>query len=87
MGAKTSDVLSQFLTESVVISLIGGLIGIFLGLAGGWITALATGWLAIFTPFPIIIAFSFAFFTGLIFGYLPARKAAMLDPVIALSTE
>jgi len=87
VGAKTSDVLSQFLTESVVISLIGGLIGIFLGLAGGWITALATGWLAIFTPFPIIIAFSFAFFTGLIFGYLPARKAAMLDPVIALSTE
>ncbi len=87
VGAKTSDVLSQFLTESVVISLIGGLIGIFLGLAGGWITALATGWLAIFTPLPIIIAFSFAFFTGLIFGYLPARKAAMLDPVIALSTE
>ena len=87
VGAKTSDVLSQFLTESVVISLIGGMIGILVGFAGGWITALTTGWLAIFTPGPVIIAFAFAFFTGLIFGYLPARRAAMLNPVIALSTE
>ncbi|HAK88314.1 MAG TPA: macrolide ABC transporter permease/ATP-binding protein MacB [Nitrospiraceae bacterium] len=87
VGARTFDVLLQFLTEAVVVSLIGGVIGIFAGIAGGLFASKAMGWLAIFSAEPIMLAFLCSFITGLIFGYLPARKAASLDPVTALAAE
>lgn len=85
-GARTGNILQQFLTEAVLVSALGGMVGVILGLG---VTALldALGTDVVFSPFPVILAFCCAFLTGLIFGYLPARKAAHLDPVVALATD
>jgi len=85
-GARMRDILQQFITESVVVSAIGGAIGVVGGL--GVAAALqAFGTPILFSPGPVLLAFGCAFLTGLIFGYMPARKAATLDPVVALSAE
>jgi macrolide transport system ATP-binding/permease protein len=70
-----------------MVCFIGGLLGIFAGIGGGLATSAIAGWRVIFTISPIIIAFARAFLTGIIFGYLPARKAAQLDPIDALARE
>jgi len=80
-------VMFQFLTEAVMVCFIGGLAGIIVGVGGGVITSAIAGWRVIFTIAPIIIAFMCAFLTGIIFGYLPARKAAQLDPIEALARD
>jgi macrolide transport system ATP-binding/permease protein len=85
-GARTSNILLQFNTEALVVCGIGGLIGVALGFAAGFI-AQAFGTNVAFTATPAILAFTSAFATGLLFGYLPARKAAHMDPVIALASE
>ncbi|MCL1479211.1 MAG: MacB family efflux pump subunit [Marinobacter sp.] len=85
-GARTRNILQQFLTEAWLVSAIGGVIGVILGIAATQIV----GWLdtpVVVTVFPMVLAFSCAFGTGLLFGYLPARKAAHLDPVQALAAE
>ena len=85
-GARMRDILQQFITESVVVSAIGGAIGV----AGGLAVAAALqsfGTPIQFSPGPVLLAFGCAFLTGLVFGYMPARKAATLDPVVALSAE
>jgi macrolide transport system ATP-binding/permease protein len=87
IGARSFDVLFQFLTEAVMVCFIGGLLGIFVGIGGGLATSAIAGWRVIFTIAPIIIAFACASLTGIIFGYLPARKAAQLDPIEALARE
>ncbi len=87
VGARAFDVLLQFITEGVVVCLIGGLIGVGVGIAGGLAVSRMMGWLALFTAGPILLAFACAFITGIIFSFLPARKAAHLDPVVALVTE
>ncbi len=87
IGARGFDVLFQFLTEAVMVCFIGGLAGVFVGLGGGMATTAIAGWRVIFTAPPIIIAFACAFLTGVIFGYLPARKAAHLDPIEALARD
>jgi macrolide transport system ATP-binding/permease protein len=87
IGARSFDVLFQFLTEAVMVCFIGGLAGIIVGIGGGLATSAIAGWRVIFTVAPIIIAFACAFLTGIIFGYLPARKAAQLDPIEALARE
>jgi macrolide transport system ATP-binding/permease protein len=87
IGARGFDVLFQFLTEAVMVCFIGGLAGVFVGLGGGLATTAIAGWRVIFTAPPIIIAFACAFLTGVIFGYLPARKAAHLDPIEALARD
>lgn len=85
-GARMRDIMIQFNTEAAVVCTIGGMIGVALGLMGGWLISLA-GVNILFTLGPALLAFSCAVGTGLLFGYLPARKAARLDPVTALSSE
>ena len=88
IGARSFDnVMFQFLTEAVMVCFIGGLAGVIAGLAGGLATSTLAGWRVIFTAAPILIAFGCAFLTGIIFGYLPARKAARLDPIEALARD
>jgi macrolide transport system ATP-binding/permease protein len=85
-GARTQHILQQFIVEAMVVSAIGGAIGVLggLGFAAG-LQALGTP--IQFTPGPVMLAFGCAFATGLIFGYMPAHKAAHLDPVVALSAD
>jgi macrolide transport system ATP-binding/permease protein len=87
IGARSFDVLFQFLTEAVMVCFIGGLVGVTVGVGGGLATSAIAGWRVIFTIAPIIIAFACAFLTGIVFGYLPARKAARLDPIEALARD
>jgi macrolide transport system ATP-binding/permease protein len=85
-GARQSDILSQFLCEAIVVSGIGGIIGVGAGVGVGMILR-AFDTSIVFTSEPMILAFSCAAATGLVFGFAPARKAARLDPVVALSSE
>ncbi|HEX7060916.1 MAG TPA: MacB family efflux pump subunit [Woeseiaceae bacterium] len=85
-GARYGNILLQFNTEALVVCGIGGLIGVAVGFATGFIVD-ALGTRVEFTLAPPILAFSSAFATGLLFGYLPARKAAQMDPVAALASE
>lgn len=85
-GARRSDIMVQFNTEALVVGGLGGLIGLALGLAIS-LTLERFGMSISITPEPAILAFGSALGIGLIFGYLPARKAARLDPVIALASE
>jgi len=87
IGARSFDVLFQFLTEAVMVCFIGGLVGVAAGIGGGLSTSAIAGWRVIFTFAPIILAFACAFLTGIVFGYLPARKAAQLDPIEALARD
>ena len=85
-GARTRNILQQFLIEALTISAFGGVIGVVIGLGTAWLVGYL-GTTVYFSVFPVVLAFTCAFATGLIFGFLPARKAAHLDPVKALSSE
>jgi macrolide transport system ATP-binding/permease protein len=85
-GARRRDILLQFNTEALVVCGSGGLIGVALGL-GAAAVAQAFGMPVAYSAGPALLAFGCAFFTGLAFGYLPARKAARMDPVRALAYE
>jgi macrolide transport system ATP-binding/permease protein len=85
-GARTRDILFQFNTESAVVCTIGGIVGVVLGFATGYIVSLFDVDI-VFSAAPALLAFGSAVATGILFGYLPARKAAQLDPVVALSSE
>jgi len=87
IGARNFDVLFQFLAEAVMVCFISSLAGVVAGIGGGLSTSTIAGWRVMFTVVPIVIAFACAFLTGIIFGYLPARKAAQLDPIEALARE
>ncbi len=85
-GARMRDIMLQFNIEAAVVCVIGGLLGLGIGFAAGWGASLFDVGVS-FAPMPSILAFTSAVMTGLLFGYLPARKAARLDPVVALSSE
>jgi putative ABC transport system permease protein len=87
VGARRKDILSQFLIEAVTLSLIGGLIGVGLGLAGAIGIAELGDWPTIIRIDSVLLAFGFAACVGVFFGYYPARKAARLDPIEALRYE
>ena len=87
IGARSFDVLFQFLTEAVLVCFIGGLAGVVVGIGSGLAASSIIGWRVVFTVSPILLAFACAFLTGIVFGYLPAKKAAQLDPIDALARE
>ena len=87
MGAKRRDVLLQFLVEAVVLSLIGGVIGILLGLGGSYAASRALEVPFVVVPNILVVAFLFSAVIGIAFGYLPAHKAARLNPIEALRHE
>jgi macrolide transport system ATP-binding/permease protein len=88
VGARQGDILQQFLIEAVLVCLIGGLLGVSLALGLGWLLQTAGGPIAmIFSTASIIAAFACSTLIGVVFGFLPARNAARLDPVDALARE
>jgi len=87
VGAKGRDVMLQFLIEAVALSLLGGLIGVFLGIGASRLVSLATSITAIVSIGSIVLAFSVSFAIGVFFGFDPARRAAALEPIDALRYE
>jgi putative ABC transport system permease protein len=87
LGARGSDVLTQFLVEAVVMSAAGGAIGIAAGFGGAALLERLTGWATVIAPATIGLALGFAAAVGIFFGYYPARRAAALDPIEALRHE
>ena len=87
IGAQESQVLMQFLVEAVVLSLLGGLIGILLGLGLAGLAAAAMRLPFLVDPLIVVVAFLFSAAVGVVFGYFPARHAARLDPIEALRHE
>jgi putative ABC transport system permease protein len=87
VGAKTRDILSQFLVEAVTLSLLGGIIGILVGLAASLLISHFAEWSTQVSLTAILTAFIFSALVGVFFGYYPARKAAFLDPIDALRYE
>ena len=87
VGARTRDILGQFLVEAVTLSLIGGLAGVGLGIGASFMIAELAGWRIVLSPEAVGLAVAFAFAIGVFFGFYPARKAARLNPVEALRFE
>ena len=84
LGARRFDIQSQFLTESVVLSLIGGVFGIVIGVGGTWVFCHLSGWTFLVDPTAVVLGFVVACFVGVFFGLQPAHQASRLDPIAAL---
>jgi putative ABC transport system permease protein len=87
VGARTRDILRQFLAEAITLSILGGVVGIVLGVVVSNTLTQSLGWPTEITTASIVLAFTFAGTVGVFFGYYPARKAASLDPIDALRYE
>lgn len=87
LGAKTRDILNQFLVEAVTLSIAGGIVGIVFGIGASAIISRLAGWATSVGPGAVTLAVFFSALVGIGFGYYPARKAAYLDPIEALRSE
>jgi putative ABC transport system permease protein len=87
VGAKTRDILSQFLVEAVTLSVAGGAVGIALGVTVSLLISHFAQWSTLVSPGSIVLAFVFSALVGVFFGFYPARKAAYMDPIEALRYE
>ena len=87
IGAKYGDILSQFVLEALLMSLTGGLLGILLGIGGSYAISSFAKWTTVVTPLSVVLSFCVSLAIGLFFGIYPARKAAKLDPIMALRSD
>jgi putative ABC transport system permease protein len=87
VGAKNRDILFQFLIESLILSLIGGILGIAVGISGTYVLSTFADWPTLLSVKAILLAFAFAGSVGVFFGFYPARKASLLNPIEALRFE
>jgi putative ABC transport system permease protein len=87
VGAKSKDILLQFLIESLILSLIGGMLGIAIGISGTYVLSTFAEWPTLLSLEAILLAFAFAGSVGVFFGFYPARKASLLNPIEALRFE
>ena len=87
VGATPNDIRWQFLTEALLLSLVGGLIGVLVGVGGAWLFGELGGMRTVVVPTSIVLAFASAAAVGIFFGFYPANKAAQLDPIEALRHE
>jgi putative ABC transport system permease protein len=87
LGATRGNIMLQFLIEALTLCLLGGILGILLGTGAAILLAKVAHWNTLISPTAIIVAFGFSAFIGLFFGLWPARRAASLDPIVALRYE
>jgi putative ABC transport system permease protein len=87
LGATRITILTQFLAEAIALCLLGGLIGVAVGTGTAWLLRSSFGWTTVIVPSSILISFAFSGAVGVLFGVWPARRAASLDPIIALRYE
>ncbi|MFT4060153.1 MAG: ABC transporter permease [Legionella sp.] len=87
VGAKNSDIHALFLVESVMLSLVGGILGVFLGLVFTWIVSYFSAWNYTIFLLPPLAGFMVSAATGIFFGFYPAQRAAKLEPVVSLRSE
>jgi putative ABC transport system permease protein len=87
IGARNRDILLQFLVEALVLSALGGLIGVVLGVAASAVIGALAGWGFTFNPLTLVVATVFSLVVGVVFGVWPARQAARLNPIAALRFE
>ncbi|MBP3511604.1 MAG: ABC transporter permease [Prevotella sp.] len=87
VGARGANILNQFLIEAVLLSVTGGVIGVFLGISSSYAIKMFAHWPIAIQPWTIVMSFAVCTFTGIFFGWYPAKKAATLDPIEALRYE